>query len=116
MNTTIELRGMHFFAFHGYYEEERKMGNWFILHVAMEVNTFDEIDDNINDTINYEDIYTISKEVMEESEKLLEKVIMKLISKYKSTFPQVLKGSVSLEKISPQLGGKVDKAIISMKF
>jgi len=59
--TTIALEGMHFFAYHGYYAEERIVGNQFIIDVYVDVDTFDSQDDNIDDTVNYEVIYDITK-------------------------------------------------------
>lgn len=116
MKTRIALEGLHFHAFHGYYEEERKMGNSFILHVEVEIENFNSPDDDINDTVNYEDIYSICKDEMQNTQKLLESVVLNIVEKLKNSFPIILEGSVRLEKIGPQLGGKIDKAVISMTF
>ena len=116
MKTRITLKGLHFHANHGYYEEERKMGNPFIVNVSVKIDDFDTNNDDINDTINYEDIYNICRSEMKKTQKLLETVVLNIVSRIKTEFPQVIEGEVSLEKIGPQLGGKVDKAIITMEF
>ena len=81
----------------------------------MSLKTFDSLDDNIGDTVNYEVLYRICKEEMQETQKLLETVVLNIINKYKD-LPNVAGGRVRLEKIGPQLGGKVGKAIIEMQF
>ena len=116
MKTSITLKGLHFHANHGYYEEERLMGSPFILNVCVKVDDFDSKEDDIKDTINYEDIYNICGSEMKNTQKLLETVVLNIVSRIRDEFPQIIEGEVSLEKIGPQLGGKVDKAIISMEF
>ena len=116
MKTRIALNGLHFHANHGYYEEERKMGNPFVVHVSVLIDDFDTKDDDIKDTVNYEDIYNICGSEMKKTQKLLETVVLNIVSRIRTTFPQIIGGEVSLEKIGPQLGGKVDKAIITMEF
>ena len=116
MKTRIALKGLHFHSFHGYYEEERKMGNPFVLHMEVSIDDFDTQDDNIKDTVNYEDLYNICASEMKKTQKLLETVALNIIHRLKREFPQVLDGKVVIEKVGPQLGGKVDKAVITMEF
>lgn len=116
MKTSISLKGLHFHAYHGFYEEERKMGNPFIVNVSLKIGDFDTKDDNIEDTVNYEDIYNICGSEMKKTQKLLETVVLNIVSRLRAEFPQILEGEVTLEKIGPQLGGKVDKAIVGMEF
>ena len=115
MKTTIALKGIHFYAFHGYYEEERKMGNDFVIDAEVEVKSFDEADDNISDTVNYEKIYAICSEEMSIQQKLLETVVFRICKRLEE-LKHVKSGKVSLAKIGPQLGGKVDKAQVEMSF
>lgn len=116
MKTSISLKGLHFHANHGYYKEERLMGNPFIVNVTVKVDDFDTKDDDIKDTINYEDIYNICASEMKNTQKLLETVVLNIVSRIRTEHPQIIAGEVSLEKIGPQLGGKVDKAIVAMEF
>jgi len=116
MRTKIELKGIHFQAFHGYYEEERIMGNNFIVNVEVYVDSFDDLGDSIDKTVNYEGLFLIFKKVMSKSEKLLETVLLRMIHMIKEEYTHIKEGKVTIEKIGPQLGGKVDKAIITMEF
>lgn len=110
--TRIALEGMNFFAYHGYYEEERIVGNPFIIDVYVDVDTFDSQDDDINDTVNYEVIYDITKGHMDKKYKLLETIALNISSDIKNKFPSVQSVKTRVSKIGPQLGGEVDKAVI----
>ena len=115
MKTTVAIENAEFYAYHGFYPEEQLTGNTFIIDAEVSLKTFDSLDDNIGDTVNYEVLYRICKEEMQETQKLLETVVLNIINKYKD-LPNVAGGRVRLEKIGPQLGGKVGKAIIEMQF
>ena len=56
----IALEGVHFYAYHGFYEEEQIIGNNFILDVYVEANTgLAARTDDLFSTVNYETIYRI---------------------------------------------------------
>jgi len=116
MTTKVALKGAEFYAFHGYYPEEQKAGNRFIINVEVSLSEFDSLDDDIGDTVNYESLYKICKEEMATTQKLLETVVYKIIDKIKSQFSNVQSGEVSLEKLQPQMGGKIGMAVITMSF
>lgn len=116
MKTTVSIKGAEFFAHHGFYEEERLTGNTFIIDAEVELKSFDSSDDNIHDTVNYEKLFEICSEEMENTQKLLETVVFNIITKFNNTFSNITGGKVKLEKIGPQLGGKVEKAVVEMEF
>jgi len=116
MKTTVSIENAEFFSYHGYYEEERRTGNTFLIDCEVEVKSFDSLDDNIADTVNYEQLYKICKEEMENTQKLLETVVLNIIKRIKNDLNHSTGGKVKLSKISPQLGGKVEKACVEMKF
>jgi len=116
MQTTVAIEGAEFFAFHGFYIEEQKTGNTFIIDAEVDLKSFDSNDDNIYDTVNYETLYLICKEEMEKTQKLLETVVYNILNRFKNDLNNVTSGKVKMEKIGPQLGGKVKKAVIQMSF
>lgn len=116
MKTKVAIKGAEFYAFHGFYEEERKAGNTFIIDAEVEIKSFDSYDDNINDTVNYEDIFNICKDEMGHTRKLLETVVFRILSRFRDTFENMVSAKVRLEKIGPQLGGKVEKSVIEMEI
>lgn len=116
MKTKVSLQNIEIYAYHGYYPEERKAGNLFIIDTTVELKSFDSGDDNIFDTVNYEDLYNICKEEMQKSQKLLETVVLNIINRYKEELKNITGASVKLEKVGPQLGGKVGKAVVEMSY
>ncbi len=116
MKTTVSIEGAEFYAYHGFYDEERKSGNNFILYAEVELKSFDSNDDNIYDTVNYETIYQICKSEMEHTQKLLETVVYNIIMRMKNELDNVTSGKVILEKLNPKLGGPVRKSRVEMKF
>jgi 7,8-dihydroneopterin aldolase/epimerase/oxygenase len=116
MNTKISIEGAEFFAYHGFYEEERRAGNTFVIYAEVTLKTFDSLDDNIRDTVNYEAIYTICKDEMSKTQKLIETVVLNILTRFKQEFSNISAAKVKMEKIAPQLGGKVAKSVIEMEF
>ena len=53
---------------------------------------------------------------MDKTQKLLETVVYNIITRIKNDLENVTSGMVRLEKIGPQLGGKVGKAVVEMSF
>lgn len=116
MRTRVAIKQAKFHAFHGYYNTERVTGNTFFIDAEVELSSFDEIEDDIDDTINYEHMYRICKEEMDNTQKLLEKVVLNIILRFKKEFKNIEGGTISLQKVGPQLGGSVEKAIIEIDF
>jgi dihydroneopterin aldolase len=112
----VALEGMKFYAFHGFYPEERKVGNEFILDVFVDIPRFDSEEDNIQDTVNYEDIYNICQNHMDKKYKLLETVAFHIGKDIKERYDQISLIKVRIAKIGPQLGGVVDKAVVEYTY
>ncbi|MFS7908805.1 putative dihydroneopterin aldolase [Helianthus anomalus] len=70
------LRGLMFHGFHGVKQEEKKLGQKFMIDVDawMDLRTPGQ-SDNMSDTVSYTDIYRIAKNIVEgPSQNLLESV------------------------------------------
>lgn len=111
----IALKGMKFFAHHGFYEEETKMGAYFLLDVSVAVDfTKAGENDQLEDTVNYENIYEICTEVMSTPAKLLEHVVSKIEVKLTKSYPSILGVDIVLQKLNPPLGGSVQASQVSI--
>ncbi len=112
----VSLEGMEFYARHGYYEEERVIGNKYSVDVTLDVD-FSEAasDDKLDGTVNYEKVYEIVSEVMNIDAKLLEHLAGKMIKSLKSHFPAVKKVSVKVSKHNPPIKGLCKKATVSLE-
>lgn len=112
----LELKGMEFYAFHGCFEEERVIGNRFI--VDFECTTDMEraiLSDDINDAVNYQSIYNVIKEEMMIPSNLLEHVAGRILSKICSEFPMITSAVVSVSKLNPPLGGEVGASRVELR-
>ncbi len=113
----IALEGMHFFAYHGYYDEEQKMGTHFIVDVYIATNTkLAAQKDDLEGTVNYETIYFICRTEMKKTSKMIEAVAQRIIDRLQFVFGERTQGiKVRLRKLNPPLGGKVESAYIELE-
>lgn len=114
MTTKVALKGMKFYAFHGYYDFERRIGNNFVLDVIADIDLSANPNDLIDQTVNYESLYKICHEIMQQKYKLLESVAFDIASRIKSEFSKVTTVEVRLSKLNPPVGGKVDSSEITI--
>ena len=115
----ISLENVRFRAHHGLYEEERIIGNDFILDVWIDADIHQAavvVEHNIEkvtNTVNYELVYEICRIEMAKPQLLLETVIEEMIYKLKCLFPNMQLVQIRLRKMNPPLGGQVEFAAIS---
>jgi dihydroneopterin aldolase len=110
----VSLKGMQFYAYHGYYEFERKIGKNFTVDVDVELNISGDPDDHIDQTFNYEIIYQVAEKYMQKKYKLLESVAFDIAKEIKKADTKIKKVSVSLTKYNPPVGGRVDRAVVKI--
>ena len=68
---TIELMGLVVFGHHGYLEEERRLGQRFLVDVWVEVRGEAAESDRIEDTVDYRRIAALVRDVFDGDERLL---------------------------------------------
>ncbi|MDR1895878.1 MAG: dihydroneopterin aldolase [Prevotellaceae bacterium] len=110
----IEIENMEFFAHHGCYEEERLRGNMFLVTVKIETDM--EIvskSDNIADALNYQTAYNVVKQEMMIPSSLLEHVCSRILTALYNEFNGIEKATVKVSKLSPGIGGKVEKTSVT---
>ena len=95
---TVHLHNLHFNSFHGIHEEEKILGNEYLIDASVEFHEEREVITSIHDTINYEDIYNIIKERMSVPTPLLETIVMEIGNEIHNEFPQVRSINISLKK------------------
>ncbi len=115
MKTTVRLEGLKFYAYHGFYSEEQKIGNQFEISASVDLKTFDSFEDNIEDTVNYEDIYKIISEEMEKTQKLIETVAYNIMERLK-VLDNITGAQISIAKMNPKIGGNAEAAVVEMKY
>lgn len=112
----VALEGMEFYARHGYYEEERIIGNKYRVDVTLDLDFTDAAaEDNLEGTVNYEKVYEIVAEVMSINAKLLEHLAGKMIAALKKNFPQIKEVEVKVSKYNPPIKGLCERATVTLK-
>jgi dihydroneopterin aldolase len=95
---TIELKGLRFFAEHGMYAEERKVGNQFEIDLAVSYKVPKHIITSIEQTVNYVEIYRIVEERFSEYKNLLETCAMEICEALHEQFSEIRRVSISIQK------------------
>ena len=109
----ISIEKMEFYAYHGCFEEERKIGTWFSVDMSMEVDTSKaEMSDNLDDTVNYQAVYQVVKREMMVPSKLLEHVARRILTAVQKEFPAVSYAWIKIKKMNPPLGGKMESVSV----
>lgn len=111
----IALEGMHFYAYHGVYEEERLIGGEYTVDVTLNVDvTQAAVSDDLQRTVNYETVYLICEAAMRRPSKLIENVAERIALQLKNQFGYIKEMSIVIRKKNPPLGGPVDCAMVEV--
>ena len=82
MTTKIELKAMRFYAYHGVAEQERQVGNTFLVDLTLTAPLQRAVEsDNLEDTINYAEVYETVREEMRIPSRVLEHVAGRILNK-----------------------------------
>ena len=110
---TILLENMEFYARHGCFELERRVGMRFLVDVSIDTPETEAVaEDNIDGTVNYLEVYRLVGEQMERPSRIIENVAARIAEAIRSAFPQIEKVTVKVSKLAPALGGKVGRASV----
>lgn len=111
----VSLRGLEFFAYHGYYDEEQKVGNKYSVDITVQANLkVAAVKDELSQTVNYEALYQIIKDNMQIRSRLLEHIGYEIIQSIFKEFPPVQWVEVSISKFNPPIGGVCKEARVTL--
>lgn len=102
---TVELKRLHFFAFHGLFAEERKTGNEFEVNLSICYSPVRGVITDINETVNYAKLFELVKTEMQKPRDLLETLIMEIAELIHGSFRQIKKVTISIDKLHPPIAG-----------
>ena len=104
---------MEFYARHGCFDLERKVGMRFSVDVTIETPRTEAVEaDDIGGMVNYLEVYRIVAEQMERPSHTIENVAARIAGAVRERFSQVEKVTVKVSKLAPALGGKVGRAAV----
>lgn len=113
---TIELENMKFYAYHGHYEVEQKVGNHFLVSLLAETSALTALEsDRLKDALDYQHIYRLVKQEMEIPSHLLEYVAERIVNAVLSELSPISHIRVKISKMNPPLGGEIEKVSVTLE-
>lgn len=113
METYILLENVRLYAYHGVGEQERIVGNHYLINLKIKINAMDAVrSDSLEDTISYADVFEIVKKEMAIPSKLLEHVAGRIIAALRKTYPAIESIELKLSKNNPPMGADMDYASV----
>ena len=111
----IHLSDMCFYAYHGCFEEEKRVGTHFSVDCTLEIDCNEAAKhDDLTQTVNYQDVYLLIANEMKQPSSILEHIAYRIINQLHNQFPKVAKASVSIHKLNPSLGGKIGSVSVEL--
>ena len=108
---TISLNYLRFWAFHGVYEEEKKVGNDYEVNVDVSFYTKQKIT-HLDQTADYSRIHAIITAEMQRPRLLLETFLMDLAEAIHREFPTLKTIDASIRKLHPPIPGIVGNVAV----
>ena len=115
----VALHGAEFFAYHGFYPEEQRTGNRFVVDIEVVFEALPNgglTTDDLNDTVNYEELYDISTRRMQQSQKLIETVTTFIMEDIKAKYSFAQRITIGIKKLNPLAGAKVKYTEITINY
>ena len=113
--STIRLKNIKIYAFHGCLLEEGQIGSDYLVNLSVRGNLKKAISsDNLKDTIDYVVLQRIVAEEMEIRSKLLEHVGQRIINNVLLKAPLVNYVKVTVSKVNPPIGGDVAEVSVTL--
>jgi len=109
----IALEDMSFYAFHGVYPQETKVGRNFKVSVYLDCNLKIDGSDQLSDTYNYEWIYEIVESEMKKPKKLLETVAYHIADRLRKKSDVLQRGQIIIYKEGLPIEGNVTRSRIT---
>ncbi len=111
----IEIEDMEFYAYHGHYEEEKIVGNRFLLDLRIEADCYAAAQsDDIDDALNYQTVYKLICEQMKIKSNLLENIAQRILDTLYDNIDGIKKATIKVRKMNPPMGGQIKSVSVSM--
>jgi dihydroneopterin aldolase len=113
----VFLKDAKFYAYHGVGEQERVVGNYFIVNIRLGVDfTKAAEEDDLEGSISYADVYNKINVEMKQSSLLLEHVANRIVERLLKDYPQLLSIDLELEKLNPPMGADIRSAGVEIHW
>ncbi|RSL29324.1 dihydroneopterin aldolase [Salibacterium salarium] len=113
----IYIKGMEFYAYHGVFPEENKLGQRFRVDLTLDVDLSEAAaEDNLEKSVNYAEAHQAVKDVIEGTTyKLVETVAEDIASNVLQQFSIIEEATVKVIKPDPPIAGHYDHVAIEIK-
>ncbi|MDO4692389.1 MAG: dihydroneopterin aldolase [Porphyromonadaceae bacterium] len=117
MKTWIELEAMKFYAYHGVFEQERQVGNHFVVSLRVCVDIARSLQsDELDDTISYADLYALVEAEMRQPSRLLEHVAGRIQRRLFAYSERIQSICLRVMKLNPPFSGDVHSASVVLEL
>jgi dihydroneopterin aldolase len=113
---SIHLKDLVFNAHHGIYEQEKLLGNKFIVNVHLHYMPAENVINHLDQTVNYETVFAIINNRMRRPSPLLETIVMELCASILESFDKVHAVFVSIEKTNPPILSLQGNVVVSYQL
>lgn len=116
---SIQIDGLRMIAYHGVMEQERKVGNEFIVDVCLYLSDVCKAmtDDNIAHTVNYAEVVEIIKREMAIPSRLLENVAYRIRESIMQRYVHNISGGmVKVAKIAPPISAELNSVAFTTRW
>ena len=117
MTSYILLQGLRFHAYIGVGEQERQVGNDYVLDLRLGYPFADAmLSDEVADTLNYAEVFGAVSEIMQKPAKLLETAAGTIAQELFRRFPKTESIDLKLVKLNPPMGADCNGAGVELHF
>ena len=114
-STYILLQGLQYHAFIGVGEQERVVGNDYVLDLRLGYPFAAAMEsDVVNDTLNYADVFNVVSEVMKQPSKLLEAAAGTIVNELCARYKRLESIDLKLVKRNPPMGADCDSTGVEL--
>lgn len=111
----LEVKGIKCYAYHGFYETERKVGQWYITDVEIELPVPKAVEnDELSDTLDYTQIVNIVKTEMQQSSRLIEHVAGRIAKQLEQVLTQDSHYKITIKKLQPPVNAETEWVSFSL--
>ena len=114
---TIFMKEMSFYAFHGVYPEENRLGQRFLVSLALDCDLRKAgASDDLSLSVDYAEVYNMTSEIVQgKPRKLIEAVAEDVANAILAKYPQVVELSVKVEKPEAPIPGSFSSVGVIIK-
>lgn len=115
--TSVIVKGLRLFARHGVNQEERLVGNDFVVDAQLWYDAQQAMaTDNVAYALNYGTVVDIIKAEMARPSSLLEFVAARIVAALNFQLPVITRGELTISKVTPPLSAQLEAAAFTVSW